>query len=44
VVVPDPHMDTDAYPPGVQILRSLTEVEPSLWGLPLFDGMQGGVR
>ena len=36
IAVPDPHMDDDAYRNADQILRSLSEFEPSEWGLPEF--------
>jgi len=37
VAVPDPNMDSIAYPGAHQILRSLEEFDPARWALPSFD-------
>ena len=34
IAVPDPHMDDRAYSGAHQILRSLNELDPALWGFP----------
>ncbi len=37
IAVPDPNMDSSAYPGAHQILRTLDEFEPTHWALPSFD-------
>jgi len=38
VTVPDPAMDREAFSAADQVLDSLEDFDPELWGLPGFDG------